>query len=226
MRLQTLPGRAALGAAPVSEFPDSVLRWLPLLRKHAGTVPIPFLLAYIKKESNGNPCTYTTLRESGIFQLMWPHNLREGITSEEALRAACVGTSQRPVRPLTEAEAEEQVASGLRYINFTRAYARRYVDWPETSADFWRMVKMVHVAPARVKQYGPGSKDWAEFRRRAEAGGDTPKRWLDNAEWVGSYGAGGGGEGGGGGGGSLFATLAIVGILTLGSMAYFKRRSR
>lgn len=215
-------GRATLGAAPALEFPASVMRWLPLLRKYAGSVPIPFLLAYIKKESNGNPCTYTTLRESGIFQLMWPHNLREGVTSEEALRSACVGTSQRASRPLTDAEAEEQVASGLRYINFTRAYARRYVDWPETSADFWRMVKMVHVAPARVKQYGPGSKDWAEFRRRAEAGGDTPKNWLDNAEWVGGYGAGGGSVGEGG---SLLAVLAIAGIVTLGSMAYFKRRA-
>jgi len=216
------PHRAALGAAFEAEFPASVMRWLPLLEKHAGTIPIPFLLAYIQKESNGNPCSYTTLRESGIFQLMPPHNTREGLTSEEALRVACVGSSQRASRPLTEAEAEEQVASGLRYVNVTRAYARKYVDWPETSADFWRMVKMVHVAPARVRQYAPGAKTWAEFRQRAEAGGNTPKSWLDNAEWVGGYGAGGGR---GASGGSLLAALAIAGAITLGSMVYFKRRS-
>ena len=206
-------------AVPALEMPRTVLRWGPLLSRYAGSIPIPFLYAWISRESGGRPCTYTYLHEAGIFQLMPPHNTNEGGTTEAALRSACIEGTSRAARDLTDAENEEQIRSGVRYVNHARAYARRHVDWPETSADFWRMVKMVHVAPARVKRYAPGSRSWAEFRRRAEAGGDTPKNWLDNAEWVGGYGAGGAS------GGSLVTVLALAGVLVAGSAWYFKRRN-
>ena len=200
----------------ISIWPASVLRWTPLLQKHAGSIPIPFLYAWLKKESDGNPCSYTTLRESGIFQLMPPGNTSQGGTSEAALRAACTGSTQQASRQLTAEEAEEQVRSGIQYLNYARSYARQYVNWPESNPDFWRLVKMVHVAPARVKQYAPGASSWAEFRARAAAGGNTPAHWLDNAEWVGSYGVTGAGR----------IALVLVGLAAVGALFYLRSRRR
>jgi len=194
----------------------SVLRWTPLLKKHAGSIPLPFLFAWLKKESDGNPCSYTSLRESGIFQLMPPYNTDQGGTSEAALRAACIGTSQKASRQLTDQEAEEQVRSGIRYVNYARDYARQYVKWPESGKDFWKMVKMVHVAPARVKKYAPGTSSWAEFRARAAAGGDTPPHWLDNADWVGDYGVGAGAA----------SALVLVGLVAAGALLYLRSERR
>jgi hypothetical protein len=213
--------RAALGGiaevTEVATFPASVTRWAGLVKKHAGSLPIPFLLAWIKKESGGNPCSYTTLRESGIFQLMYGGNLDAGGTTEAALRGACIGTTQSASRALTAQETEEQVRSGIQYVNYARDYARKYVNWPESSVDFWNMVKMVHVAPARVKQYAPGASSWAEFRRRAEAGGNTPAHWLDNAEWVGRFGEGGGGS---------LVPVVLVGLVAAGALFYLRGRRR
>lgn len=197
-------------------WPMSVLRWTPLLKKHAGSIPLPFLFAWLKKESDGNPCSYTSLRESGIFQLMPPYNTDQGGTSEAALRAACIGTSQKASRQLTDQEAEEQVRSGIRYVNYARDYARQYVKWPESGRDFWKMVKMVHVAPARVKKYAPGTSSWAEFRARAAAGGDTPPHWLDNADWVGDYGVGAGAA----------SALVLVGLVAAGALLYLRSERR
>lgn len=197
-------------------WPTSVLRWTPLLKRHAGSIPLPFLFAWLKKESDGNPCSYTSLRESGIFQLMPPYNTDQGGTSEAALRAACIGTSQKASRQLTDQEAEEQVRSGIRYVNYARDYARRHVKWSESGKDFWKMVKMVHVAPARVKKYAPGTSSWAEFRARAAAGGDTPAHWLDNAEWVGDYGVGAGAA----------SALVLVGLVAVGALIYLRSERR
>jgi hypothetical protein len=214
-RQPTLGGDVGSVVSPI--VATNVLRWAPLLERYRGSIPLQYLFAWIQKESNGNPCSYTTLRESGIFQLMWPHNLSEGGTTEDQLRAACVGTTQKAARTLTDAELEEQIRSGIQYINHARAYARQYVKWPESSPDFWKMVKMVHVAPARVKQYAPGASSWAEFRQRAAAGGGTPASWLDNADWVGAHGIGGGGAS---------TALVLVGLVAVGALFYLRSRRR
>jgi hypothetical protein len=206
-----------VGAVVSPIFPASVLRWGPLLKKYGGSIPLPYLFAWLQKESYGNPCSWTSLRESGIFQLMYPGNLNEGGTTEEKLRAACVGTTQKASRDLTASELEEQVRSGIQYVRHAMAYARKYVNWPESGTDFWKMVKMVHVAPARVKQYAPGASSWTEFRQRAAAGGNTPAHWLDNAEWVGSRGTGGGGP---------ITTIVVIGLVTAGVLFLLHTRSR
>lgn len=231
---QVIPIGSALFGGPISRrrgaramamsgitsaiFPLSVLKWSPLLDRYGSGYPRGFLNAWIKKESDGNPCSYTTLRESGIFQLMPPGNTTEGGTSEAALRAACVASTQQLARPLTAAEADEQVRSGIKYLDYAKDYARQYVNWPESNPDFWKMVKMVHVAPARVKQYAPGAKSWAEFRARAAAGGNTPASWLDNAEEVGSYGTGVMDSG--------TVVAVVVGLATVAALFYLRSRSR
>lgn len=214
-RNQPVP-REAMAGITDAIWSTSVLQWTDRLKKYGSAYPLPFLYAWLKKESGGNPCSYTTLRESGIFQLMPPGNTGEGGTTEAALRAACSGSSQQATRALTSAEADEQVRSGIQYLDHAKAYARQYVNWPESNPDFWKMVKMVHVAPARVKQYAPGASSWAEFRQRAAAGGNTPANWLDNAEYVGSFGSGVGNV----------AMLVIVGLATAGALFYLLRRRR
>lgn len=211
--------RIALGDTASLLFPASVQRWSSLVQQYAGSIPLPFLLAWIQKESAGNPCSYTSLHESGIWQLMPPGNTNVAGTTEAALRAACVGATQTASRPLTADEATHQVKSGLQYVNWAKDYARQYVNWPESNPDFWKMVKMVHVAPARVKEYAPGASSWAEFRRRAAAGGDTPASWLDNAEWVGNFGTGGGAS-------SALAILVFAGLVAGGTVLYLRSRSR
>lgn len=197
-RGRTLP----LGDAPT--WSAYVEQWRPLLQKYAGGIPIDFLLAWISRESAGNACSYTKYREAGIFQLMPPDNTNRGSTTEAALTAACSptalasclagngGCDTLPARALTADEMDEQVRSGVQYVNYARSMI--HVLMPalsESDPDFWRMVKMVHVLPGRVTQFAPGLSSWADFR--AAAAGSTPANWLDNAEQVGAYGVGGGG---------------------------------
>lgn len=198
--------RAPLGDALSSVtggFPIAVEQWRPLLRRYGAGIPIDFLLAWIQRESGGNPCSYTTLRESGIWQLMPPDNTNTAGTTEAALRAACVGTTQQIARALTSAEADLQVSSGIRYVRAMIAAAKRKlaaagVTWPETNSSFWAFVKLQHAYPgpsqgwltAAKAQLGRAPRDFAELRSTISGYSSV----LENAAWVGSFGAGGAGS--------------------------------
>lgn len=199
------PSRYALqglgdDAQPV--FNPSVEQWRSMLEKYASGMPVPFLLAWLQKESNGNPCSYTSLHESGIFQLMPGQNMQAGGTTEGELRAACIGASQQASRQLTGAELERQVESGVQYVQWARAQAHAILDaagvkWDESSPSFWQLVKLVFNYPAPIPGWlanatavlGRPPADWAEFRSTITGYSSV----LDNAEWVGSFGIGGGG---------------------------------
>lgn len=184
--------------------------WRSRIDQARGDIPGDFLLAFIKRESNGNPCSFTKLREAGIFQLMAGDNQNVAGTTEAALTSACdpaalaacasSGTScnKLPARDLTDDEANEQVRSGLQYVQWARAQVHQYSQIPESSPDFWRLVKMIHVAPAVVHICGPTSASWADFRACAAQpilnGKAVPSSWLDNAEWVGGYATGDSGQ--------------------------------
>lgn len=208
-------------------FPLSVERWRTLVARYAGGIPVDYLLAWIKRESNGNPCSWTTLRESGLFQLMYPDNLNSAGTTEEKLRAACVPNTQTLLRQLTDAESAEQVRSGVQYVNYVRGRAHQKLDtagvkWPESSADFWRFVKLQHAYPsptlgwlqAATQKLGHPPRDWAEFRSTITGYESV----LDNAEWVGAYGAGGGGL-------STTTLVAVGALAVLGALALHRRRA-
>lgn len=186
-----------------STFPASVEQWRPLLERYAGNIPIPFLLAWIQRESAGNPCSWTSLRESGLFQLMYPDNLNTAGVTEEQLRAACVANTQQLARALTPAEQEVQVASGIRYVRAMMAQAKSKlaaagVPWGETDPSFWAVVKLQHAYPgptlgwltAAKAALGRAPRDFAEFR--STINGYTSV--LENAAWVGKFGVGGGGS--------------------------------
>jgi len=180
-------------------FDASVEQWRGLLSKHAGDLPVNFLLAWLQRESGGNVCSFTKLRESGIFQLMPPDNTNTAGTTEAALRPACSG--QTRTRQFTPAELELQVTSGIRYVNAMRAAAKKKlaaagVTWDERNPDFWRVVKLQHAYPgptagwlaAARMMLGRPVRSWAELRSTISGYSSV----LDNAQWVGGFGAGGG----------------------------------
>lgn len=198
--LSGLFGPGSLGDIDIA-FPPEVEAWRPLVESYAGDLPIGFLLAWIQRESGGNPCSYTSAGESGIFQLMPPDNIATAGTSVAALRAACVGSSQTRARALTIDEMNEQVRSGIQYVNAMRAIAHAKldangVDWGEDTPDFWQFVKLQHAYPGPSSgwlanaaiQLGAPPANWPEMRSTI-SGYDTV---LNNAEWVGAFGAGGG----------------------------------
>ena len=196
----------ALGALggfqnPGDPFPASVEAWRSDVEGAAGDLPVDFLLAWIQRESAGNPCSYTSMRESGIFQLMPPDNTNTAGTTEAALRTACSGSSQAQTRALTQDERDLQVQSGVRYVNAMRAVAHAKLDaagvtWDESNPDFWKIVKLQHAYPAptagwlaaAAAQLGRPVANWDEMRAAISGYSSV----LDNAQWVGSFGAGGG----------------------------------
>ncbi len=213
-------------------FSAAVEAWRPLVTKNAGDLPVNFLMAWISRESGGDPCSYTTLRESGIFQLMPPDNTNIGGTTEAALRAACSGGSHSQTRPLTEEESNLQVQSGVKYVNYARAVAHKLLDaagvtWDETTGDFWSVVKLVFNYPGYIpgwlanatQQLGHPPTSWNEFVSTISGYVDI----LNNAGWVGAYGAGGG---------SLLnltsdqTTVLLLGGLALAVILVFKKPRR
>ena len=220
-------------AANNNAYP-SVEQWRDLVTQMAGDLPPEFLLAWIACESGGNPCSYTSMGEAGLFQLMPPDNINTAGTTVAALRAACVGNTQQRARALTDDEKYEQVRSGIQYVNAMRQVAHNKldaagVDWPEDSADFWRFTKLQHAYPGpsarwlanATQQLGHPPASWAEMRSTIPGGYQGV---LDNAEWVGTFGEGGG---------SVLSSLtsspeSILWWLALGGVAWwaYKRASR
>jgi len=235
-----LKSRAYKAAARLSGLGDSLLpgswptmveSWRDELAAAAPDLPIEFLLAWLKVESAGNPCSYTWMRESGIFQLMNPDNLRTAGTTEAALRAACssdagaacIASKQRcnelPIRDLTDDERAEQVRSGIQYVQAMRAQAQHKldaagVDWPESGTDFWKFVKLQHAYPgpsqgwvATAKQTLGRDPTWDEM---IQYGGNVRQDVVDNAGFVGSF--GGASSGMSSGWLAFLAGIAIVGV--------------
>jgi hypothetical protein len=181
-------GQVARMARARAEF------WRSLLTQFAGDVPVNFLVDWIDHESGGNPCsrgfctdaigkavacddaTATFNREAGIFQTDHPGDDRFGATSLH-LRVNCVGRTQTQTRQLTAAEQQLQVVAGIRYVQAERKVARRALatvgaHWPETSADFWMLVKSRHglktiateLLPVVARALGRAPVSWTEFR--------------------------------------------------------------
>ena len=159
-----------------------------------------FLLAWIQKESYGNPCSWTSLREAGIFQLMVGSNQSVAGTSEAALRAPCQAIpSQSLAHSLTTAEADEQARSGVQYVRYCVTYARAKLlaagcNWPEGSRDFGKMVMFVHILPGKITPWlaaataglGHPPRSWDELVTYA-AGVGISDKWIQHADWIGDH---------------------------------------
>lgn len=172
----------------------SVEKWRPLVAKHNNNLPIEFLLAWIAKESGGNPASLGAITEVGIFQIDMQDGPRYGGTLESLHRNFAAPSSQTLLRPLTDAEKVLQVTTGVAMVADYRDRSRArlaevYANWPEGSSDFWSLVKWHHNLPAYTKPLlrdyvaangaPPGTFDaWAAWVN----GGDRPS-YVSERYW-------------------------------------------
>lgn len=168
--------------------------------------PIEFLMRWIDKESGGNACDYTSLFEAGIGQLDPANQASVGTNADEQHPSPPCVPGQRSIVPysaLTDEQRVNQVAPWLRYVDLQIDRARTELaqygyNWPETSTSFWSMVKMGHVAPARIPVMlaqgiaGNGGVPPADWNALMATGPfpNTPINWTNNAGDVGSYASG------------------------------------
>jgi hypothetical protein len=187
---------------------DAVEAWRPAITKAAGTLPVEFLLAWIGVESGGNPCDWETATgsiEAGIFQLMSPDNINAGSTTLAAQQPSppCPASSfaHGSFSALSDDQVQAMIDGGITYVNYCVGYAEAMMlqygySFDSSSADYWSLVKMVHVAPGTISQMmqsatnaNSSASTWADLIA-SPYGSSLPANWTTNASVVGQYGAG------------------------------------
>jgi hypothetical protein len=176
---ESTPTAPAPSDTPVR--PYDVESWRGLVTKLAGDIPVAFVQAWNTKESGGNPCAFGSANakgpdgnplEMGLGQLYNPDDFDALGIDAGSWRTYCEAGTQNVTRDLTADECTSQVKGLIGLINRCRTAARKFnPGWSETSADFWRLVKLNHALPgllqgmtAVTKQLGRAPNDWAEFR--------------------------------------------------------------
>ena len=173
-------------AAPM---PMTVESWRPYVAKLAPAfgadasgqpiIPIDFVLSWINVESNGIPGAVgfpgemdmqgNAPLESGPFQFMSPHDIKEAGTTVDEMRVgtaiphpvfpgltrhsppaevdAARAKAQAMARPLTEEEKYRHVLAGLTYIaNAMKLVDATGVGWAKSNPGYWALVKSHHGA--------------------------------------------------------------------------------
>jgi hypothetical protein len=158
--------------------------------------PVVFHMAWIARESGGNPGAVGSIhasgpdgyaREMGLYQLYNPDELQlAGVTSAQ-LRAGCAAPTgtQQMVRALTDDEMRVHVAAGVAYIAKRRQRADADLasvgaSWSEQ--DTWRLVKLYHALTglpgAALRGFkavnGRAPANWNELRDFAQSADLTP----------------------------------------------------
>jgi hypothetical protein len=166
-----------MGITPaIPIFSGQIEQWRPMIQAVAPELPINFMLAWLKKESGGNPCaTGIPGVEAGIGQTYHPDDDKYGATFAQ-LRAACAGGSQQQARPLTEDEKALQVTDFVNRVRAAVAGAQQDaaavgLQWGFNTADFWSLVKSKHglpvigtqLLPLVTQQLGRPPTGWSEF---------------------------------------------------------------
>jgi hypothetical protein len=177
---------------------------------------MPFLLAWIQKESDGNPCSFPpSTHEAGIWQLMPASVSSDGggnlatagtTVTEQHPVPPCAGTeTSKSISDLTGDQIAVQVSAGATYLNYCISTVQTALQnngspIDQTSPDFWRFVKLVHAAPAWVingiglvsQQLGAPVSSWDDFESTATSLGCWGSKHcsdaLANARSVGAYG--------------------------------------
>lgn len=235
-------------------FSSRTSAWGPYLDNSPGRGGADFQYAWIQKESDGNPCSWTKYREGGIAQLM-PENAQSIGMNIDALHPTppcTAGTeTSKSSDDLTPDQAQAQADSLLKYIDHCATYVRGLLSsagttWDESQPDFWQMVKYCHALPgaqrdiiaAAPNYFGGAPQNWDEFVTVAKAtncGGHGCGTTITNATAVGAYGAGGEPSfvdqiivmtGPSTGIKWWAVALAAVGGVTLGFLAYERKRKR
>ena len=198
------------GPAPAVTVPASVEEWIPTVEKLSPSfgvdprtgrsiIPTNFVRAWLTVESGGNPCSVGSPWEnfsqgpieSGPFQFMAPHDVKQAGTTVAAMRANCAmpvpsfpglsrnssdaekrrarAAAEAQARPLTDAERAEHVMAGLRYIASTmKLVDDTGVGWSKTDPGYWALVKAHH-----------GAASWpaAGVQLAKQGLGRMPKDW-------------------------------------------------
>jgi hypothetical protein len=157
-------------------FKSSAEQWRSYFEAIAPDIPQDFLIAWLDKESGGNPCsTGIPGVEAGIFQTYHPADDRFGATFAQ-LRQGCTG---QMITDMSAIDYNLQAMSGINFVRGKIAAAQQHlayagVNWPMNSSDFWKAVKQEHalpcvmgeILPQVTAQFGP-PPDFATFREQA-----------------------------------------------------------
>jgi hypothetical protein len=200
----------------LSPFRGTAEDWRPLAETMAGDIPVDFIIAWIDKESGGNPCNRTsdpTLFEVGIGQ--W---CSAGDCSDNLTMAGTTYAAQHPVPPciagansyatyasLSQAQQADQMQALVTYINNARSRVDDLLSaagtiWIDNGEDYWKLVKMYHALPhaivvglaACTAATGQPCADWGGFAPAVRAAWNNSTRInevLANANDVGMWGA-------------------------------------
>lgn len=147
----------------MATFAAAVEAWRSRIAARADGIPVDFILAWIRHESGGNPCSVGIIEdgfnvEAGIIQSYHPDDDRFGATSAQ-LRASCKGTTSTQTRPLTDDEKDLQAKVAVNLVKnaVSVARSRNVAGWPETSSDFGKLVKLHHGLPIIAKVLLPAA---------------------------------------------------------------------
>lgn len=169
------PSPSAPSSAPSAPgtYGPTVEQWRAVIAAQAPDTPIRFALNWLDHESKGLPCS-TGFKgerhpdgkykyEAGIGQQFFEAASREALdhvqvhgVSLAELRAPCKGQEQ--IRPLTDDEKQKNVRAFLGDIKRFRAKAHAQLahaglSWPESTDDFWMLVKLQHGLPCIASSF-------------------------------------------------------------------------
>lgn len=210
------PPRTPLPSGPPAPMPVGVEGWRPYVERIAPMfgidpatnrpiIPVDFVLAWIRKESAGIPGAVGFPNEfdqfghgpleTGLFQFMSPHDIKEAGTTIDEMRAGTVtphpafipGLTRASPKAqvdaaraaaqamvpggLTEAQRDRQIIAGLTYIaNAMKLVDATGIGWSRSNPGYWALVKAHH-----------GASSWpAAGVAMARAGlGRNPTTWAE-----------------------------------------------
>lgn len=152
-------------------------------------INLDFCIAWIAKESGGNPCAWGSAnakgpdghpREQGIGQLYNPDDFTRFKIPSGSLRVYCVPGSQKCSRKLTSDEILDQAKWLIELIAYCRERAGKisadnHLQW--SGKDMYKLIKLWHGLPGLVsgvsrftKQVGRPPSDWQEYKNLVMSG--------------------------------------------------------
>jgi hypothetical protein len=188
----------------MTSWAPTVERWRPFALKYLPSVPVDFILAWIKRESGGRITKPTSLNERGILQVHPDEATDMGLSSAEFNQLLVMEDS-----PSYNAAEHFRISAKLVFYKqkVAETYAKRYgLNW--TGSSFWTYVKLIHGLPAIASKGMAAFVDalkrppvsfaefatWLRAKRWAYAGWDADRvsKILANAEDTGKWATGAG----------------------------------
>ncbi|GAB3510805.1 hypothetical protein GCM10027341_49650 [Spirosoma knui] len=145
------------GGAVANAMPDRFRMLIPALTKYRGNWPLDFLLAWIKKESDGSIKSHTSLDERGYFQLH-PDESKTLNVDHQRLST----------------DSDYSIQAGIQLVNLRAKSAAKYAAMlgvPASGEVYLALTKLMHWLPFGVqnivsvmKKKGFAPKSWESFK--------------------------------------------------------------